>query len=153
MAVIDIVFAAVILFAAIRVAIRGFVTELMSMAALVLSIAAATLLAGPVANLIDRMFAPSSWNQVIGFLVVFLTVYLIVKLLEGALERLVDRVNLESLDHALGLFLGLIEGIVVVLLIVYLLSIQPFFDPSPILANAWIPQFLLKLLPAIAEGI
>ena len=67
--VIDIVFALLVVIAAIRGAFRGFVTEVGSMAALILSFAAAIIFYKPVALILERQFGHSLWNPLIAFLI------------------------------------------------------------------------------------
>ena len=88
--VIDIVFALLVVIAAIRGAFRGFVTEVGSMAALILGFAAAIAFYKPVALLLDKQFGPSMWNQLIAFLILFLLGYLLVKLVQRMLQNIID---------------------------------------------------------------
>ena len=67
--IIDVVFAILILVAAVRGAFRGFVAEAGSAAALVLGIGGAVGFHRPVARIIARSFGESMWNPLIAFLV------------------------------------------------------------------------------------
>lgn len=142
---IDYVFFAIIIIAAIRCAIRGFVSEILSMAALILGIGCAVLFSAPAGRVVESYIGESVWTQIIAFLIIFISVYLVVKLLEGLLARLVDKINLDKLDRSLGLFLGLLEGCIVVVAIVFILQVQPFFNTQKILEGGIIPEFVLKI--------
>lgn len=148
---VDIVFIVILLFTTIRAGIRGFVRELMSMAAVILGITAAVVFSGIAAASLSRYVESEAWSQVIAFLGLFLVVYVMVKIFETALDRLVDRINLDSLDHALGFFLGLVEGLVVVFVLLLVLQIQPFIAPDRIITESVFAHFLLPLLPFAAE--
>ncbi len=150
---IDIAFIVILIFTTIRAGIRGFVKELMSMAALILGITAAVVFSGVVASALVGYVESEAWSQVIAFLGLFLVVYIVVKIFETALNRLVERINLDSLDHALGFFLGLVEGLVLVFILVLLLQIQPFFSPDRLISDSVFAHFLLPLLPFAAELI
>ena len=124
---VDIIFCVVIIFFTIRCIIKGFVTEFLSMAAVIGGISAGIIFSGTLNRYIDIYIGKSGWNYLISFLVLFIVVYLIIKMFEKMLCRFVERVELEQLDRALGLFLGLVEGAVVVLIIILLIKLQPLF--------------------------
>lgn len=147
----DIVFALLVLVLMVRGAIRGFVAETLSMAALVAAVVAALVLMGPVAAQIERNFGPSIWSRVMGFLLVFVVVYLLVKLLEGGLHRLLVSLHLEQLDRALGLILGAVEGVLVVSALIIILDVQPFFDAREVLEDSLFVRFLAPVL-GLASG-
>ena len=143
----DIVFIVLIAAGAIRCAFRGFISEVMSFAALILGIVAGVFFSKAGAGLIDTYIGFSNWNQIIAFLAIFLTVYLVIKLIEGILHRLFDKINLERLDRVLGFFLGLVEGGIAVVLLVYVMKIQPIFDLQPVLEKSVIAGFVLDIVP------
>lgn len=143
----DIVFIVLIVFAALRAGIRGFVHEFLSMAAVILGIASAVVFSGLVAVLLEPYVGAGPWAQVIAFLGLFLLTYIVVKLLENALNRLIEHIRLESLDRALGFFLGIAEGLLLVFILVLLLQLQPVFDARAMLAESRIAAFFIPLLP------
>jgi len=147
-ATIDLVFAVLIVVLAVRGAIRGFVAEFGSVAALFLGLGGAIALYKSVAALLGKWFGTSLWNPLIGFLVVFLLIYLVVKLLERLLAALFDKLNLERLDRAIGLFLGLAEGLLLAGVLLFLLNWQPFFDTRGLLQDSLFARFLSPLLPS-----
>ena len=144
---IDVVFSIIIILAAIRCAFRGFISEIMAVAAIIGGIGGAILFSGLGATALEQYFGESPWNQVIAFLVIFISVYLVVKLLEGFMERLLDRLHLDRLDRSLGLFLGIAEGIVVVVVIVFLLMIQPFFNVEKLMNDSFVVSLVLRVVP------
>jgi membrane protein required for colicin V production len=146
--VIDIVFALLVIIAAIRGAFRGFVTEVGSMAALILGFGAAIVFNKPVALLLDRQFGQSMWNQLIAFLILFLLGYLLVKLVQRMLQNIIERLNLDRLDSALGFFLGLAEGLLVVGVALFIINWQPFFDPKSLLGSSFFARMLFPVLPS-----
>lgn len=143
----DIVFGVVLLLAAVRCAFRGFIAEVMSMAALILGIGLAVLFSGTAAGYLEPYLGESLWNQVIGFLGIFLLVYLVVKIFEGALHRLFEKVRLERLDRALGFVLGVAEGLLVVSIAIILIYLQPFVPPERIVGNSIVTTVILRVLP------
>lgn len=144
---IDIVFGILLVFAAMRSGIRGFVREFMSMAALILGIAIAVVFSGQVAIFVNEYLEAAAWSQVVAFLGLFLAVYLIVKLFETALNRIVERINLDNLDHALGFFLGVAEGMLLVFVALLGLQVQPFFDSAAAVEGSVFAEALMPLLP------
>ena len=132
-AIIDIVFAVLIVVLAIRGVIRGFVAEFGSVAALFVGFGGAIALYKSVAALLGR------W---------FLLLYLLVKALERLLAALFDKLALERLDRAIGFFLGLAEGLLLVGVLLFLLNWQPFFDSGGILRDSLFARFLSPVLPS-----
>jgi membrane protein required for colicin V production len=148
MEVIDIVFALLVVMAAIRGAFRGFVTEVGSMAALILSFGAAIVFYKPVSAILEKQFGQSMWNQLIAFLILFLAVYLLVKLVQRLLLNIVEQLNLDRLDSALGFFLGIAEGLLVVGVVLFVINWQPFFDPKNLLGSSFFARMLFPVLPS-----
>ncbi len=149
LAPLDIFFLALVGVAALRSAYRGFVAEVMSVAALVVGIGAAVLLSGQAAALIAQKLGPSVWNKVIAFLVIFLLCYLFVKIIERGLSGAVENLSLGGLDHALGFFLGIAEGLLVVAVIVLILQVQPFFKVDAALRASKIATVFMQLFPTL----
>jgi membrane protein required for colicin V production len=147
-AAIDIVFLVLIVVLAIRGAIRGFVTEIGSVAALVVGLGGAILFYKPLAALIGRLFGISMWNPLIAFLILFLVLYLLIKLLEHLLHAVFDKLDLERLDRAIGFFLGLAEGLLAVCVLLFLLNWQPLFDARKLLEHSLFARVLSPILPS-----
>lgn len=143
----DIVFGVVLLVAAVRCAFRGFIAEVMSMAALILGIGLAVLFSNLAADYLEPYLGDSMWNQVIGFLAIFLLVYLVVKIFEGALHRLFEKIQLERLDRALGFVLGVAEGLLVISIAIIVIYLQPFVPPERIVGNSIVTTVILRVLP------
>lgn len=143
----DIVFLAIVGVSSIRTAMRGFVAEVMSFAAVVGGVAAAVLLSGKVAAYIGTHYGVSVWNKVVAFLGIFLLCYLLIKIFERGIYRVVDGINLEKLDRALGFFLGVAEGLLVVVVIVLILQVQPFFKLGPTLHSSKAATIIMQLFP------
>ncbi len=133
---IDIIFIVIIIFFTIRCIIKGFVTEFLSMAAVIGGIGAGIFFSGTLSRYIDLYIGKSGWNYLISFLILFIFVYLIIKMIEKMLSRFIERVELEQLDRALGLFLGIVEGAVVVLVLILLIKLQPVFPYEKIAENS-----------------
>ncbi|HUX21841.1 MAG TPA: CvpA family protein [Spirochaetia bacterium] len=143
----DIVFLVIVGISSIRTAMRGFVAEIMSFAAVVGGVAAAVLLSGRVAAYIGAHYGVSVWNKVIAFLGIFILCYLFIKLFERAIYRIVDGINLEKLDRALGFFLGIAEGLLVMVVIVLILQVQPFFKLDSTLHASRAASIIMQLFP------
>ncbi len=146
--ILDVVFFVLIFAAAVRSALRGFVSEVGAVAALVLGLAGGLLLSEPLAGVLAKQFGPSMWNRLIAFLILFLGLYVVVKLVENVLHAVIERLNLDCLDRVLGFFLGIAEGILVVGVVVVVLSWQPFFDLHELLSGSLLARLIAPLLPA-----
>ncbi|GHV68207.1 hypothetical protein AGMMS49928_07110 [Spirochaetia bacterium] len=154
-AVIDFIFGAVILLLTIRCFLHGFVDEAFSMASIVLGLLAAVFLNKNGAIFIrtkilaDVQILP----EIMAFIAIFLIVFLVIKIVRAILKDIIKRVNLGGVDRILGLFFGLLEGFVVVSLILFVLTIQPLFDPLPVLRGSLFAELLLPLISDSGELI
>ena len=156
MAGIDIVFMVIVAILALRCAARGFISELMSMAALIFGILAAIFFFRKGAVLVRDLFMPgvkSLLPEVIAFAVLFLLVYIVIKIVEATLKSIIEGVKLGDLDHLFGFLFGCVEGIVIVCLIIFLISIQPFFDIDTVLGKSFFAKILLPFITGDRKDI
>jgi membrane protein required for colicin V production len=145
---IDIAFLVIIGISFLRCAVRGFISELLSMAALIFGLLFAIFFFKNGAVLIREWFLPNVkiLPEIIAFVALFILVYIIVKILEMTLKNIIEGIQLGGLDRLLGAFLGIIEGIVVVCLVLFLISIQPFFNSEPVLEKSIFAKILLPFI-------
>ena len=144
---IDIIIMLVIVAAAIRGTIKGFVAEAASMAALILGIGGAILFSRKLSLVLEKYLGRTGWNQIITFLLIFLVIYIAIKLLEGIMHAIFEKLNLNKLDSALGFFLGIAEGLLVGGLALFVLNWQPVFETHELLRNSLFYRLLLPFLP------
>ena len=144
---IDYISSAVILILSFRGVYKGFVSELLSMASIILGVGAAVLFSGVFTDSLEKVWGKSNWNFIVAFLIIFLLVYIIAKIFEGLLHRLFEALHLEKLDRVLGFFLGVGEGILVITIVLFVLMWQPIFDSTSLIQNSLFAQLLLPLMP------
>ncbi len=144
---IDIIIMLVIIAAAIRGTIKGFVAEAASMAALILGIGGAILFSRKLSLVLEKYLGRTAWNQIITFLLIFLVIYIAIKLLEGIMHAIFEKLNLNKLDSALGFFLGIAEGLLEGGLALFVLNWQPVFETHELLRNSLFYRLLLPFLP------
>ena len=153
----DIISLIILFILAIRATFRGFLTEIMSMASVIVGITIAIIFTRPVSVLLQDYIGHSIWNMIIAFLGLFLVSYLIIKIFENSLNTLIERVQLEKLDQSLGFFLGLVEGFLLIVIIVFALQAQQFFSIDNIFENSYASSIAEKIIPLgtklIEEGI
>ena len=145
---IDVIFLVIIAVSALRCAAHGFVSELLSMAALIFGLLAAIIFFRKVSPLVRDWFMPGAKGipEVIAFAAIFLMVYIVVKIVEATLKNIIEGISLGGLDHFLGFLLGCAEGIIIVSLLLFLLSVQRFFDPNQFLENSLFAKIILPLI-------
>jgi membrane protein required for colicin V production len=145
---IDIVFLVLIGISFLRCAARGFISELLSMAALIFGLLFAIFFYRNGALLVREWFMPNVKivPEIIAFVALFIIVYIVVKIIEMTLKSIIEGIQLGGLDRLLGAVFGIIEGIIVVCLILFLISIQPFFNPEPVLEKSIFAKFLLPFI-------
>ena len=148
LAVIDFIFIALIGLFIIRCFLKGFISEILSMAGIVLGLLASLFFYKNGAEFLRSQFWPELKviPEIIAFVGLFIIVFFIIKLLEILLKGIINNVKLGGADRALGIVFGLAEGIVVVSLILFLLEIQPLFDPSSIISDSFFASLLLPLI-------
>jgi membrane protein required for colicin V production len=147
--IIDIVFVGLIGLFMIRCYLKGFVSEILSMAAVVLGLLAALFLHKSGAEYLKNQF----WHdtnitllKVAAFAILFIFVFIVVKIVEKMLINIIDAVSLTNADCYLGIIFGLAEGLAVVSLIILLLRIQPLFDSTAMLNDSIFARYLLPLI-------
>jgi membrane protein required for colicin V production len=147
-AVIDIVFLGLIAIFSLRCAVRGFVSEVLSMAALVFGLLTAIFFFRTGAQIVRNQFMPGVEvvPEIIAFIALFMIVFIVIKILELMLKGIIDGIRLGGVDRFLGFFFGIAEGIIVVCLFLFLISIQPFVDSEIILEKSLTAKILLPFI-------
>ena len=146
--VIDIIFVCLIGLFMIRCYLKGFVSEIFSMAGVVFGVLAALFFYKNAGELIRIKFMPDQKivPEIIAFAGLLIIVIIIIKLLEKTLVKIIDDISLTNADSVIGIFFGLAEGIALVSLILFLIKIQPFYDASGLLAESFFARLLLPLI-------
>ncbi|MCM1321973.1 MAG: CvpA family protein [Bacteroides sp.] len=147
-AVIDIVFFALMFLSGIHGSRKGFIAEIFSKAAFVLGVISAVSLYSVAASALVKNGANLFVANISGFFLIFIAVFLIVKVAEKLLAGLFSGSILGGLNHALGFFLGMFEGLLIAAVILVILYIQPVFDASAILENSVFHKLLHGVLSA-----
>jgi membrane protein required for colicin V production len=147
-AVVDFVFAGVIVLFVLRCAVRGFVSEIMSLAALACGLLAAIFFFRTAADFVRERFMPDvpTIPEIVAFAALFLMVFIVARILESILKGIVKGIGLDGLDRFLGVILGFAEGILVVCILLFLLSVQPLFDADDILRGSFFAKLLLPFI-------
>jgi len=145
---IDFIFIGLIALFMIRCFLKGFVSELLSMAAVVLGLLTALFFHKNGGEFLRSQFWPglNVIPEIAAFIILFVIVFLVVKIIEKMLINIIDNVSLSGVNSFLGLVFGMVEGIVLVSLVLLLLKIQPLFDSSSLLANSFFARLILPLI-------
>ncbi|MDR0451059.1 MAG: CvpA family protein [Treponema sp.] len=132
----------------IRSALRGFVTEFMSLMAVLCGFAVAVLLYRSGGAFLREKFMGGIkyLPEIIAFGGLFFILFAFVKLMEYMLTEIVDRIKLYAVDRFLGFVLGIAEALVVISLILLLFTVQPLFDEGPILRGSVFSEYLLPFI-------
>ena len=151
---IDLIFIGILVVFVVRCAFRGFVSEFMSMAALVIGLLFAIFFFRRAAVLIGGQFSSESTllTEIISFAMLFLIAFIAVRILETFLKSIVTKIKLTGVDRLLGVAYGFLEGLIVVYLIIFIINIQPFFDSGSILGNSIIAEKLMQFITGYREG-
>ena len=146
--IIDYIFLGLMGLFMIRCYIKGFISELLTMAAVVLGLLASLFFYKNGAVFIRDRYLPNIKviPEILAFIALFIIVFFIIKLFEMLLKGVIEGVRLKGADHFLGIVFGFVEGLAVVSLILFLLRIQPLFDPSALLQDSFFARILLPLI-------
>ena len=147
-AVIDIVFVVIIAVFTLRCAVRGFVSELMSMAALIGGLLTAIFFFRRGADIVRDRLLPGIkiLPEIIAFILLFLIVFGVIKMFEIMLKEIIEGIQFGGADRFLGIIFGFGEGLVFVCLLLFVINTQPFFNPWFLLRGSF---FAEKLMPFI----
>ncbi len=153
-AVFDIVCAALAVILVVRCLIKGFISEVMSMASVVLGILAAVLLYKNGAAFIrERWIDMNVVSEVLAFAAIFLIVFLFVRIVEFFIKDIINGIHLHGLDRLLGMIFGFLEAFVLICLILFILAVQPLFDPMIVLQNSIVARLLLPLVSSVQSSL
>ena len=153
LAAIDIVFIGIIIIFSLHCCVKGFVAEILSIAAMILGILSAIFFFRRGAVFIRDSFMPEMKivPEILAFIAIFLIVFVIIKILQIMLKNIIEGIHLGGLDRVLGLLFGFAEGIVIVCLLLFLISIQPFIDTGRILEGSFFAELLLPFVMGIKK--
>ena len=144
----DIVFILIILIFTVRCALRGFVSELMSMAAIVLAMLASLVFYKNGGIFVGQKFniGQPVFCEIIAFVLLFLIVFVVIKILERILKDIIEGIKMGKADRFVGIIFGMLEGLIVVGLVLFIMNMQPLFDPQPMFEKSVFAGFILPLI-------
>jgi membrane protein required for colicin V production len=154
-AVIDVIFIALIVVFALKAGLKGFIEEVFSTAAIVFGILAGFFFYKNGAIFI-RIKLPDLQNiqvlpELLSFTALFVIVFIVIKLLENIITSIASRIHLGGIDHFLGVLVGILKGISVVSVVLFVISIQPLFNRDLVLKesffNAILSPFIAHFFP------
>jgi membrane protein required for colicin V production len=149
---VDIVFIVIIFIFAMHCAVKGFVSEIMSLAAAILGILAAIFFFRAGAAFIRDSFIPGMQvlPEILAFIVIFFIVFAVIKLFEKMLKTIIEGIHLGGPDRVLGFIFGVGEGVIVVCLLLFLISVLPV-NSDRILEGSFFAELLLPFIIGVKE--
>jgi membrane protein required for colicin V production len=153
-AIIDIVFLGLIALFSLRCAIKGFISEVLSMAALVFGLLTAIFFFRAGAVIVREHFLPDVkiLPEIISFVSLFIIVFIVAKILELVLKSVIEGIRLGEVDRFLGFLFGIAEGIIVVCLVLFVISVIPFINSESILGESFFARILLPFVFGKKDG-
>jgi len=148
-AVIDIIFIVLIVITSIRGAFSGMIGELISLAALFISLLLAAVFYSDGAKWLQSRSSLEDAAAVLAFIAIFLLSFILLKMLQKGVVYLINETPFESVDKLLGFFFGILEGILLCFLVVYLLNFQTLFDTSAMVRDSRFVPYIERFLPAL----
>ena len=145
----DLIFLLLALFFVIKGFFRGFISEFMSMAALILGLIAALAFQNQLSALLKDMIKSDTFRPIAAFFLLFIVTYILVKLLELLLHNAIEAIKMNSLDRLLGLVWGLLETAVIVLIIVFLIYRFKFKAGISFLDESFVARYARDFLDGL----
>jgi membrane protein required for colicin V production len=146
--VIDIIFIFLTLLLVIRCALRGFVAELMPIAAVVLGLLTALYLYKNGGLFIRGFFFKDVKYipEMMAFTALFMVVFGAIKVVEHIIKDIIRRIGLNGIDRFLGFLFGFVEGLVLISLVLWVFTVQPLFDEKPLLERSFFAEYILPVI-------
>jgi len=120
---IDIILGLLLIVAAVRGFMKGFIYEVASLAALILGVWGGIHFSYSLARFLEHTF---SWHsnhlELISFFVILVVIIVVVHLVGMALSKVVEAISLGFLDHTAGLFFGIIKAAFILSILLVLLD-------------------------------
>ena len=147
----DIIFFVLMGLLALRGLLKGFAGELFSLASLALALVASLFFYTYGAIILRSLFKQELIQmapvpEILAFIGIFILVFILGKCAGSIVKGIIVSLSLDGLDKFLGLLLGLAEAIALIGLVVFLLKLQSFFDPQPLLDQSIFARFFLPLI-------
>jgi membrane protein required for colicin V production len=148
MTLIDYVVLAIVGFSVLLSVLRGFVRELLALAAWVVAFIVARLFGGDLAAIMPPEIPGEELRWLAGFATLFLSVLLVMSLIAVAASQLIKSAGLSVEDRLLGAMFGLVRGAAVVVVLA-LLAGATVLPKQPV----WREAALRPLLELVALGV
>ena len=142
----DIIFLVLTLFFVIKSFFKGFLSEFMSMAALICGIAVGMMFKDKLAPMLADLVKSTTWRPVAAFFILFIGTYILIKITEILLKNVITKIQLNSLDRILGIVWGVLEAAVIITLIVFLIYALQFEPGMNFLKKSEIANYALEFL-------
>lgn len=156
MPVIDVVFLALAGLVTLRCFLRGFTGEILALASFALGVMGAVFFFRPGAVFLrtsplfkGALTTTAAVPEILAFAAIFAIVFIAGKALDHILAGIIRQLRLDGLNRFLGFILGLVESAALVSIILILLSIQPLFDPAPLLGQSVFARILFPVIGKI----
>ena len=148
----DLLFLLIALFFVVKGFFRGFISEFMSMAALILGLVAAMAFQNQVASMLKDMIKSDTFRPLAAFFILFIGTYILVKLVELLLHNAIEAIKMNSLDRLLGIVWGLLETSVIILIAVYLIYSFKFKAGMSFLDDSVVAKYARDFLDGFNLG-
>ena len=148
----DLLFLLIAVFFVIKGFFRGFISEFMSMAALIVGLIAALVFQNQAAGLLKDMIKNDTLRPLVAFFLLFIGTYILIKLIELMLHNAIEAIKMNSLDRLLGFVWGLLETAVIILIVVYLIYHLKFKAGISFLEESVVAKYARDILEGLNIG-
>lgn len=132
----------------------GFLTEIISLAGIILGIFLGFKLMGEGMIFLEERFnADRSTLPYISFIVIFIIVILLVRLLGSLVKSSIDKSFLGTMDQAFGAGLGAFRALFLLSVILWILDSLKLSPKSEWIDGSWLYPFTASLAPVASEWL
>jgi membrane protein required for colicin V production len=145
---IDIIFIFLAFLLVVRCSLRGFVAELMPIAAVVLGLLGSLYMYKNGGIFLREKFFPNLHTipEILSFIAIFVIIFCAIKFLEHIIKDIIQRMGLDGGDRFLGFLFGFVEGLVLISLVIWIFTVQPLFDERPLLKRSIFAEHILPII-------
>lgn len=148
---IDICFLLIILIFAISGVVKGIVKEFFSKASIIGGLAMGIIFTPKLNVYVLNTIHNEVISRIVSFLLIFVIVFLIVCIIQQLIVKAFTGEIMKGLDRSLGFLLGIIEGLVVIAFVIVVLSVQPWYNATPLLEGSLFYKLLAGLVRVPTE--
>ena len=150
-AIIDWIFAGIVLIFAVIGVIKGFIDNIFGKLAVILGMLLAYIFYKKTGEVVLKSMNAGALRDLLSFLLIFIVVFLTIKIIQMIVSKIFEFSILKSLDRTLGFFFGALEGLCIVGFMIFILQIQPFIPIQGLFNDSFFYEHMMPVITKTEE--